>query len=234
MKILRHEYPLLQNKEEAMQNPVENYWTIRLTALKEELEKNNFEVFVVQNAAEAKKLVLETLIPQLAPKTVSWGGSMTIGATGIGPELLANPSLSVINPYEQGITPAEAYERRRQGLLADFYLTGTNAITEDGHLVNLDAFGNRVGALNFGPKNVAVLIGRNKIVPDIESAMYRIKNFVAPVNAMRLDKKTPCLTTSVCQDCKSSDRICSVWTITEKSLPKHRIKVILINEDLGF
>lgn len=217
-----------------MQNPVEHYWKTRLTALKEELEKNNFEVFLVQNTAEAKHLVLETLLPQLAPKTVSWGGSMTLGAAGIGPELLANKSLSVINPYEAGISPAEAYERRRQGLLVDFYLTGTNAITEEGHLVNLDQTGNRVGALNFGPKNVVVLIGRNKLVPDVDSAMVRIKNFVAPVNVMRLDKKTPCLTTSFCQDCKSSDRICNVWTITEKSFPKHRIKVILINEDLGF
>lgn len=217
-----------------MQNPAENYWKVRLTALKEELEKNNFEVFLVQNAAEAKELVLGTLLPQQAPKTVSWGGSMTLAATGIGPELLANTSLTVINPYEQGIPPAEAYERRRQALLADFYLTGTNAITEDGHLVNLDMIGNRVGALNFGPRSVVVLIGRNKVVPDLENAMLRIKNFVAPVNVMRLDKKTPCLTTSVCQDCKSSDRICNVWTITEKSFPKHRIKVVLINEDLGF
>lgn len=217
-----------------MQNPAENYWKVRLTALKEELEKNNFEVFLVQNAAEAKELVLGTLLPQQAPKTVSWGGSMTLAATGIGPDLLANTSLTVINPYEQGIPPAEAYERRRQALLADFYLTGTNAITEDGHLVNLDMIGNRVGALNFGPRSVVVLIGRNKVVPDLENAMLRIKNFVAPVNVMRLDKKTPCLTTSVCQDCKSSDRICNVWTITEKSFPKHRIKVVLINEDLGF
>ena len=217
-----------------MQNPVENYWTIRLTALKEELEANNFEVFIVQNAAEAKELVLGKIMPSLSPKTVSWGGSMTLGATGIGPALLADASLSVINPYEPGITPAEAYERRRQGLLVDFYLTGTNAVTEDGHLVNLDQTGNRVGALNFGPKNVVVIVGRNKIVPDLESAMIRIKNFVAPANVMRLDKKTPCLTTSICQDCKSSDRICNFWTVTEKSFPKHRIKVVLVNEDLGF
>ena len=217
-----------------MQNPVENYWTIRLTALKEELEANNFEVFIAQTAAEAKELVLKTIMPPLSPKTVSWGGSMTFGATGIGAEILSNQSLAVINPYEQGISPAEAYERRRQGLLVDFYLTGTNAVTEDGHLLNLDMIGNRVGALNFGPKNVVVIVGRNKLVPDLESAMVRIKNFVAPVNAMRLDKKTPCLTTSICQDCQSSDRICNIWTITEKSFPKHRIKVVLINQDIGF
>ncbi|KAF0181316.1 MAG: hypothetical protein FD164_1554 [Nitrospirae bacterium] len=217
-----------------MQTPVENYWTIRLTALKEELETNNFEVFVAQNTAAAKELVLRTIIPSLLPKTVSWGGSMTFGATGISSALLADPSLTIINPYEQGIAPAEAYERRRQALLVDVYLTGTNAVTEDGRLVNLDMIGNRVGALNFGPKNVVVLAGRNKVVPDLDDAMLRIKNYSAPINSMRLDKKTPCVTTSVCQDCKSSDRICNIWTITEKSFPKHRIKVVLINEELGF
>ena len=94
--------------------------------------------------------------------------------------------------------------------------------------------GNRVCGLTFGPRHVVVLVGRNKIVPDIEEAMFRIKNYAAPVNAMRLGKKTPCAETSYCQECKSPDRICNTWTITEKSLPKGRIKVILINEDLGF
>ena len=76
--------------------------------------------------------------------------------------------------------------------------------------------------------------GRNKIVADLDEAMYRIKNYAAPVNAMRLDKKTPCVTSSYCEECKSPDRICNTWTITEKSFPKGRVKVILINEDLGF
>ncbi|HMK43253.1 MAG TPA: lactate utilization protein [Dissulfurispiraceae bacterium] len=217
-----------------MQNPVDNFWKVRLNILKEELESNNFEVFTVQSAADAKELVLHNLMPQIAPKTVSWGGSMTFGSVGLAAELMNDTALTVINPYEPNIAPSESYERRRQALLVDLYFTGTNAITEEGHLVNLDMIGNRVGALNFGPRNVIVLVGRNKLVPSLEDAMLRIKNFVAPANVMRLDKKTPCLTTSVCQYCKSSDRICNVWTITEKAFPKHRIKVVLINEDLGF
>jgi hypothetical protein len=175
---------------------------------------------------------MNTILPATAPASVSWGGSMTFGAVGMGDALKAAP-LTVIDPYEPNIPPAEAYERRRQALLVDLYFTGTNAITEDGQLVNLDMIGNRVGALNFGPKNVVVLTGRNKIVAGLEEAMARIKNYTAPVNAMRLDKKTPCMTTSFCQDCKSPDRICNVWTITEKSFPKRRIKIVLINEDLG-
>jgi hypothetical protein len=130
--------------------------------------------------------------------------------------------------------PDEMIELRRKSLLVDLFITGTNALTETGKLVNLDMIGNRVAAIAFGPKSVVILAGRNKIVPDIEEATFRVKNYAAPVNAMRLDKKTPCAETSFCHDCKSPDRICNSWTIVEKSFPKGRIKVILINEDLGF
>jgi hypothetical protein len=95
-------------------------------------------------------------------------------------------------------------------------------------------YGNRIGGITFGPRHVVILIGRNKLVPDLEEAFFRIKNYVAPVNAMRLDKKTPCVKTSFCEECKSPDRICNTWTITEKSYPKGRVKVVLINEELGF
>jgi hypothetical protein len=124
-------------------------------------------------------------------------------------------------------------ERRRQALLVDLFITGTNAITESGQLVNLDMIGNRIGALTFGPKWVIILVGRNKLVANLDDAMYRIKNYVAPANSMRLDKKTPCVKTSFCEACQSPDRICNTWTITEKSFPKGRVKVVLINEDLG-
>ena len=93
--------------------------------------------------------------------------------------------------------------------------------------------GNRVGAITYGPKNVLILVGRNKIVADLEDAIYRIKNYAAPVNAMRLDMKTPCVKSGRCADCKSTTRICNVWTISEKSFPKGRVKVVLINQELG-
>jgi hypothetical protein len=94
--------------------------------------------------------------------------------------------------------------------------------------------GNRAAAITFGPKHVIVLAGRNKIVSDFDEALLRVKNYSAPINVMRLGRKTPCAETSFCEECKSPDRICNVWTITEKSFPKGRIKLILINEDLGF
>jgi L-lactate utilization protein LutB len=217
-----------------MQNPLENYWKKRLQDLKKSLETNNFMVYIAETAAEAKDIVFKTIIPEISPKVMSWGGSMTLAETGIQAELVDYRGIETINPYKAGISKEEAYELRRQSLLCDLFFAGTNAITEDGQLVNLDAIGNRVNAINFGPGNVVLVVGRNKIVPGIEEAMQRIRNLAAPVNAMRLDRKTPCVETACCQDCSSPDRICSVWTITEKSLPKNRIRIILINQDLGF
>jgi hypothetical protein len=93
--------------------------------------------------------------------------------------------------------------------------------------------GNRVAAIAFGPKTVVILVGRNKIVPDIAGAMSRISDYAAPINAIRHEFKTPCAATSHCGDCKSPQRLCNTWTITERSFPKGRIKVVLINEELG-
>ena len=217
-----------------MENPIENYWKARLTELKETLTENNFEVFVAESTDEAKSIVLEKIIPEIAPKSVSWGGSLTFVATGLYDVLKNNNDLKVLDTYDKTLSPEKSLERRRQSLLVDLFITGSNAVTETGQLVNLDMIGNRVGALTFGPKNVIILVGRNKIVPDLDEAMFRIKNYAAPVNTMRLDKKTPCAKTSFCEDCKSPDRICNTWTITEKSFPKKRVKIILINKDLGF
>jgi len=158
---------------------------------------------------------------------------MTFTSTGIYDAVKGLPDLQVLDVFDKSLAPEKALELRRQALLVDLFISGTNAVIETGELVNLDMYGNRVAAITFGPKNVVVLVGRNKIVPDLDTAMFRVKNYVAPTNAMRLDKKTPCVKTSYCEDCNSPDRICNSWTITEKSFPKGRIKVVLINEDLG-
>ena len=217
-----------------MENPIDNYWKARLADLKKALEANNFEVFVANNINEAKNIVLEKIIPKTAAKSVSWGGSLTFIATKLYDALKKSSDLKVLDTFDKNLPPEESLERRRQSLLVDLFITGSNAVTETGQLVNLDMFGNRVAAITFGPKNVVILLGRNKIVPDLDVAMFRIKNYAAPVNAIRLDKKTPCVKTSYCEECKSPDRICNTWTITEKSFPKGRVKVILINDDLGF
>ena len=216
-----------------MDSMVEKFWQLRLQELKDQLDDNNFQTFVVDNVVEAGELFFEKLLPESKAENVSYGGSMTAKASGILDKLATMDDLQVIRPDEPNISIDEKLERRRQGLLVDMYVTGTNAVTEDGQLVNLDMIGNRVGAITFGPKKVVILVGRNKIVPDLESAMYRIKDYAAPTNTMRLDMKTPCAKTATCADCKSPFRICNYWTITEKSFPKDRIAVILINQDLG-
>ncbi len=216
-----------------MENPITNYWQIRLTDLKETLEGNNFEVFIADTAVDAGHLVLEKILPKTGAKTVSWGGSMTFIATGLYDAIKGNPKLEVLDVFNKNLSPEDALKLRRESLFADLFITGTNAITETGELVNLDMVGNRVAGITFGPKHVVIMAGRNKIVPDLEAAMVRIKEYAAPANAMRLDKKTPCVKTSFCADCKSPDRICNTWTITQKSFPKGRIKVVLINEGLG-
>ncbi len=217
-----------------MKNPIDNYWNLKLEAVKENLEKNNFKVFIAPDAKAAKKIAVNDIIPELDIKTVSWGGSMSFVATGLFHELKDNPDFEVLNTFNQKLTPEEMLELRRQSLLVDLFITGTNAVTQSGHLINLDMVGNRVAAIMWGPKNVLLVIGRNKICEDLEEAMLRIKNYAAIVNTMNLDKKTPCVKTGICHDCSSPERICNYWTITEKSFIKERIKIILVNEDLGF
>jgi len=216
-----------------MDKPVDNYWNIKLNNLKEHLEKNNFEVFLAQSLQDVRSIVMQTLIPKIKPVSVSWGGSMTFVASGLYDELKENQSITVLDTFDKDISAGESLERRRQSLLADLYITGTNAVTENGMLVNLDMIGNRIAALTFGPKHVVLIIGRNKIVSGLEEAMDRVKDLAAPANAMRLDKKTPCVETASCHECKSPDRICNTWTITQKSFPKGRVKIILVNDDAG-
>jgi L-lactate utilization protein LutC len=217
-----------------MEKPIENYWKGRLVGVKQALERNNFEAFLADNAAKAKEVVQKEILPKTGAQSVSWGGSLTFTSSGLYDAIKNHPDLEVLDVFDKQRSDEEKSELRRQALLVDLFITGTNAVTETGKLVNLDMYGNRIAAITFGPKNVVILVGRNKIVPDVEEAMFRIKNYAAPINAIRLDKKTPCVKTSYCEDCKSADRICNTWTITEKSFPKGRVKIVLINEDVGF
>jgi L-lactate utilization protein LutB len=216
-----------------MDNSINQYWQIRLAEVKNNLERNNFEVFIVENTKAAKKLVLNDLILPNKIKRISWGGSKTFTDTGIYQALKDNDNFEILDSFDKSISREEMLERRRQSLLVDLYITGTNAVTETGQLINLDMIGNRVAALTFGPKKVIVLVGRNKIVTGLNEAMDRIKNYAAPVNSIRLNKRTPCTKTSFCEECIGPNRICNTWTITEKSFPAKRVTVVLINEDLG-
>ena len=212
---------------------MEKYWELRLKNCKDALEENNFSVFVAETPSDAKKIVIDQILPEIDITSVSWGDSLTLYATGILQYFRKKSEIRLIETFGEKISREKSMERRREAILADLFFTGTNAVIESGMLVNLDMIGNRVGGITFGPKIVVIMVGRNKIVSNLAEAMNRIKNFAAPANAIRHGKKTPCVKTSYCMDCKSSDRICNIWTIHEKSHPKGRIKVILINQDLG-
>lgn len=216
-----------------MDKPLENYWRLRLEAVKAALEANHFEVRIADTAESARRIVLEEILPATGAKSIAWGGSMTVAATGLYAALKEQAGIEMIDTLDLQPSLAEKWERRRRALLCDLFITGTNAVTEEGQLVNLDMWGNRVAAIAFGPNHVVIIVGRNKITADIDDAMFRVKSLAAPANAMRLDKKTPCAKTAFCEECRSPDRICNAWTITEKSYPKGRIKVVLVNQDLG-
>jgi hypothetical protein len=195
------------------------------------LVANGFDVYVAADPQQAKQIFFTQILPELQVKTISWGGSMTLEETGVLDELLQNTRFQVIEPLDKAIPRDEIIKRRRQALLADLFLTGSNAITVCGKLVNLDMIGNRTAAITFGPKQVVLFVGRNKITADLTAAMDRVRNVAAPLNAKRLDFPTPCSKTGRCHDCSSPKRICNTWTITEKCFPPGRIKVVLIDQD---
>ena len=217
-----------------MPDPIDTYWQLLLERCRRALEKNNFEVFAASDVQEAGTLFKNRILPSLEVKVASWADSMTLEATGVLDTIRADPGIRMIETFDTTIFQEERLERRRQALLADLFFTGSNAVTETGVLVNLDMVGNRVAGLTFGPKHVVLFIGRNKIVPTLNDAMQRVKTVAAPANAIRHPGlKTPCIKTAVCMDCRSPDRICNTWCITEKCFPKGRTKIILINQDLG-
>lgn len=221
-----------------MDTPLDAFRKGRLAQVRKALEHNGFEAYVQGSAAAARDFIITELLPRLMEEdkatTASFGGSMSLVDSGLYEAVKAHPDLRVLDTYDTSIPRYEVLDMRRRALLVDIYITGVNAVTERGQLVNLDATGNRVAALAFGPRHVVVLVGRNKVVADEASARARIRDWAAPVNASRLERKTPCVKTLHCEDCNSPDRICNVWSITEKSWPKGRIKIVLVNEDLGF
>ena len=195
------------------------------------LEKRNMEGCYAPTATQAREEIV-TMIPK--GSTVFRCGSMTVAGMGLWEEIAKVPRVNVVDPYKSGLSPEESMELRRKGMAADVMIASSNAITLDGRLVNLDGIGNRVAAMAFGPKKVILVVGMNKVVPDLESAMARIKNYSGPVNAIRLKLNTPCVETGICTDCGSAQRICNMWSIIEGHMIKNRIHIKLVGESLGY
>lgn len=194
------------------------------------LEKNNMEGFFVEDEKEAIEKIKDIVNEG---ETVALGGSMTIFETGII-ELLRNGKYKFIDRYKEGLKKEEVKEIYRKSFSADTYFTSSNAITEDGELYNVDGNGNRVAAMIYGPDKVIVVVGYNKIVKNLDEAIKRNREYAAPANAKRLNRKTPCAKVGYCMDCMSEERICNDYVLIRRQGTKGRIKVIIVGKTLGY
>lgn len=193
------------------------------------LPKRNMEGWFFETRQEAVTKALE-LMPE--GSVISWGGSMSISECGLM-DAIRERNYTLVD-RDLAVTPQEKRESFARTVMADYYLMSTNAITMNGELVNIDGFGNRVACLCAGPQNVIIIAGMNKVVNSVEAGIERIRTKAAPPNTTRLNKDTPCARTGVCGDCFSPDCICSQTVVTRRSGVPGRIKIILVNEDLGF
>lgn len=209
--------------------PKQKYYENIANTIIQKLGKRQIEGYYCKDKGTALKKALE-LIPK--GSSVGWGGSVTIEETGLM-DAIQKGDYQIIN---RDIATSLEEQRKIYGkiCLSDFFLMSTNAITLEGDLINIDGRGNRVAFLCYGPQNVLILAGMNKIVPDVESGIKRARDIAAPPNAVRLNKKTPCAITGKCEDCYSPDCMCGQLVVTRRSGIPNRIKVILIGEELGY
>jgi L-lactate utilization protein LutB len=196
--------------------------------LRQNLQRKGYEVNVFQNAEEAAKFINE----QIDGKTVGIGGSATIHQMKLFSMLNAH---NTVYWHDEKPEDLSVMETRRRASSSEVYLSSVNAVSEDGEIVNIDNTGNRVAAISFGPSDVYLLIGKNKVCPDLDSAIVRARNVAAPQNARRLNRKTPCaIHADHCYDCKSPERICRSLSILLYPPTGAKYHVILIDEELGY
>ena len=207
------------------------YYETRAKKLIKNLAKKGIKGEYAATGDEAREKIL-SLIPE--GSTVYFTGSQTLEQIGVKPFLRGSDKYNLIDPYEPGIDQAENTARRKKGLTAEIMLSSTNAITEDGALVNVDGQGNRVAAMIFGPDKVYLAVGMNKVVEDVPAAMERLRKVAMPMNNKRYGLPNPCNETGFCSDCATPTRICNYFTIIERSLFPERIHIVLIGEDFGY
>ncbi|MGL5633860.1 MAG: lactate utilization protein [Sarcina sp.] len=207
-------------------------WFIRTRVIKtiDSLRKNNINGYFVESSHELIGL-LDTLVPDKSK--VACGGSMTLFETGVI-DYLRHRDVNFLDRYQEGLTPEQIKEIYRGAFSTDVYFSSSNAVTEDGLLYNVDGNGNRVAAMIYGPDKVVIICGINKIVKNLDEAIERNRNIAAPINAKRLDRKTPCTKTGECMDCKSPEKICREFTVIKSQNNSDRIHVIFVNEILGY
>jgi len=194
------------------------------------LQKNNMAGYYVENAEELLKLLSTFLVKG---ERVGCGDSVTLEQTGVL-DYLRNADVTFYDKYQPDLTPEEKREIYLKNFDADTFVTGTNAVTSDGQLFNIDGNGSRVAPMIYGPKQVIAVVGTNKLVDHVDEAVRRARQIAAPLDAKRLHKKTPCVKLGKCMDCKHEQRICNDFVLISRQFVKNRIKVIFINGDYGY
>ena len=211
-----------------MANLKQKYYEKRANVLVKNLHSRHFEACYCTDKAEALKKALEW-IP--AGSSVGWGGAMSAQQIGLLDTVRTGDYRAL--DRERGATPEERKAIMKQCLGADVFITGANALSLDGQMVNIDGNGNRVAAIVYGPESVIVIAGMNKVMDSLDAAVERARTVAAPQNKQRFDSKTPCEVTGACADCKSDGCICNQILITRNCNPPGRIKFILVGEELG-
>ncbi|MCC3870033.1 lactate utilization protein [Terrisporobacter mayombei] len=213
-----------------MDNNVSWYIEKKIERTIKNLNNRNMEGYYVNDEQELIELLKELISEN---SLVGVGDSMTLFQTGVI-DFLRKENLNFLDKYKCGITSEEKREIYIKNFSADTFLCSTNALTEEGELYNIDGNGSRVAPMLYGPKQVILVTGINKIVRDIEEAEKRVRNYAAPIDAKRLGKKTPCVELGYCVDCKNTNRICNDFVIVRGQFVKGRIKVIIVGEQLGY
>lgn len=204
-----------------------------LSSVAKKLEARGFNVVSCLNREEARAQLLARLdVPEV--HSIGFGGSMSVGVLNVEEQLLS-AGKELLNHGNPALTFEEKMTIMRRQLTCDAFLSSANALTEEGVIVNIDGNGNRVAATIFGPKQVIFVIGRNKIVKDIHQALERIARVAGPVNAYRLNRKTPCATTGTCAHCAGAcpESICRITTLIKQPSMNTPTTILLVDEELG-
>ena len=209
--------------------PKQTFYENQAKSIIHKLEARKMEGYYCSDKESAKAKVLELIGPN--KKVVTYGGSMSLDEVGLK-EAVEEAGHDLLR-REKYVTPEEKRECFAKQTLADVFMMSTNAITLDGELVNIDGSGNRVACLSFGPNEVIVVAGMNKVVSNVEEGIARSRNFAAPPNTVRLGCDTPCAKIGQCGNCLN-DTICCQIVVTRASRVPGRIKVILVGEELGY